>query len=48
MRDITVSKRIFKPEGAVKERFASCIVVRSVVDFRLIMVEKVSYNRFKL
>ncbi len=29
---------IFKPEGAYKEMFASCIIVRSVVDFRLIMV----------
>ncbi len=32
-----INNKIVKPEGAVKVRFASCIVVRSVVDFRLIM-----------
>ncbi len=37
MRDITGSKMRFKPGGAVKERFASCIVVRSVVGIRLVM-----------
>ncbi len=41
VRDVIVSNRIFKPEGAVKEIFASCIVVMSVVDFRLIMIQRV-------
>ncbi len=43
---MTVSNRIFKLEGAVTERFASCIVVRSVVEFRLIMPSDPNYTEW--
>ena len=35
--EISPLAKTFQPEGAVKERFASCIVVRSLLGFCFIM-----------